>query len=107
MAEDKPAPPPRPINVNDYPSESLPVYTEKKWEPNEDAVPDQMIKDEPSIAKLEQGKANNSNYIVFNDQKTNVALFVQKDSWLVDKGQNKSNLPEIKTEKQKETLHVQ
>jgi len=37
-------------------SEKLPVYTEKKWVPNKDDVPDEVMKNKPTLAKVEPPK---------------------------------------------------
>lgn len=45
---------PMPINVDQVGnlSADLPVYTQKKWQPNEDEVPDLLFKESPTLAKL-------------------------------------------------------
>ena len=37
-------------------SENLPVYTEMKWKPNEDAIPDLIFKDKTEVAKIKKPK---------------------------------------------------
>jgi hypothetical protein len=58
--------PPKPINSQiqqSQPSESLPVtdITRTLWQPDEQSVPDQLFKTEPTIAKLQIAKPENKN----------------------------------------------
>lgn len=48
---------PKAINEDHFvSSEKLPVYTEKKWVPNKDDVPDEVMKNQPTLAKVEPPK---------------------------------------------------
>lgn len=44
---------PQPMDaLNNKPSESLPVYTQKQWIADKDEVPDENMKTSPSIADI-------------------------------------------------------
>ena len=58
---------PHHLQEANHSSESLPVYTQKQWKPNEDAIPDLLFKENKTLAKIRQPK--NATFLIVNNTK--------------------------------------